>query len=48
MLVYCSEVRNPYVNAISTISHTGVPASMVENRKIINPKATVLTINTRR
>src|SRR5882762_6689204 len=48
MLVYCSDVRNPYVNAISTIVHTGVPASMVENRKIIKPRRTVLAINTRR
>src|SRR5258706_5204415 len=48
MLVYCSDVRNPYVKAISTIIQTGVPASMVENRKIITPKKTVLAINTRR
>src|SRR5258708_28140426 len=46
MLVYCSDERNPYVNAISTIIHTGVPASMVENRKIIKPKKMVLAIKT--
>ncbi len=48
ILVYCSDVRNPYVKAIATIIHTGVPTSMVENRKIIKPNKTVLAINTRR
>jgi len=37
MLVYCNEVRNPYVNAIVTMTQTGVPRLIVANNMIITP-----------
>ena len=48
MLVYCSEVKNPYTKACKTISHAGVPGPIVAKSIMRIPRMIVFENKTRR